>query len=254
MMGNLAGLSVLVTRPQAQSENLAAYIIEQGGNPLIFPTLGIQAVAPTGGWQLAMATLASTDVVVFVSANAVREVMPHWPAHLPPTLKIAAIGRATAAALSEQGVQADAMPMSDYRSEGLLALSAFANLHGKKVIIFAGAGGRDYLESVLTERGAYVQKITVYRRYQPATDPDILLLFLERADPKIIISTSVESLENLLAMAKPVGDIKNMHLLVISERMKAFALQAGFTQVIVANQASCESLLADLKNWYAGWK
>ncbi len=249
-IGGLAGLNVLVTRPQAQSENLAAYIVEQGGNPLIFPTLGIESVVPAAGWETVMTALQTTDIVVFISANAVREVMPHWQ-NIRQGLSVAAIGRATAAELAEHNVIADAIPMSDYRSEGLLALPAFANLKGKKVTIFAGVGGREYLETVLTERGAHTEKIAVYQRYQPQTDPDILLLFLERTGPKIIIATSVESLENLIVMAKPVGEINDINLLVISERMRDFAIKAEFTHVVVAHQASSDSLVADLKSWYS---
>ncbi|MDQ2994829.1 MAG: uroporphyrinogen-III synthase, partial [Pseudomonadota bacterium] len=242
-------LSVLVTRPQAQAENLAAYIVEYGGNPLIFSTLGIESVEPPEGWDAILADLQQSDIVVFISGNAVREVMPYWQT-LRASTRVAAIGKATAALLDANGVTADWLPMGDFRSEGLLALPAFADLAGKKVTLFAGEGGRDYLETQLIERGAIVKKIAVYRRFRPDTDPDILQLFLERDDRKIIIVTSATSLENLIEMAKPVGEIKMLTLLVISERLRKIALTLGFTDVVVAHEASSEALITDLKNWY----
>jgi hypothetical protein len=54
-----------------------------------------------------------------------------------------------------------------------------------------------------------------------------------------------------MAMAKPIGEIKDINLLVISERMRDFAIKAGFAHVVVAQQASSDCLVADLKKWYS---
>jgi uroporphyrinogen-III synthase len=152
----LKGLSVLITRPQEQSEASATVIVEQGGNPIIFPTLEIVPVEPLGGWALLMERLKTADIAVFTSANAVRQLFSQGGG-ITGRCQVAAIGTATQMALAEFGVSCDWLPMTDYRSEGLLELPVFQAVAQKKILLFAGEGGREYLQDILTGRGAIVE-------------------------------------------------------------------------------------------------
>lgn len=248
VLGQLNGLSVLITRPRDQAESVAAYIVEKGGSPLIFPTLDIVPIEPDGGWDRVCAALQQADIAVFTSANAVRQVMSQSLA-LEGHCQFAAIGVATQTALADYGVVCDWLPMRDYRSEGLLELPVFQAVQGSKILLFAGEGGREYLEDVLTERGALVEKIAVYRRVCPQNDTAPLEQFFARNDPKIIVSTSVESLTNLLMLSKGLGDLREFPLLVISERMATIAKELGFKTLLLAENASNEALVHTLVGW-----
>ncbi len=248
LLGELNGLSVLITRPRDQAESVAAYIVEKGGSPLIFPTLEILPMEPTMGWPAFVESLNNADIAVFTSANAVRQVISQFP-DLHSTCQIAAIGVATQMALSEYGVVCNWLPMRDYRSEGLLELPVFQAIKNKKIIILAGEGGRDYLQDVLTERGANVQKIATYRRVCPQQGTAPLEQFLARNNLKIMVSTSLEGLTNLLALSAGLGDLLELPLLVISDRMVAGAKEMGFKAVIRAENAGNEALVRALVGW-----
>lgn len=247
-IGQLNGLTVLITRPRDQSESLAAYIVEQGGSPLIFPTIDIVPVEPTGGWNSLLQKLTNADIAVFTSANAVRQIMAQ-KLPIETHCEFAAIGTATQAAMAEFGISCNWVPMKDYRSEGLLELPVFQNIKDKKIILFTGEGGREYLQDVLNERGAHVEKIAVYRRECPYSDKSILEQFFARKQPKIILSTSLESLTNLQSLSAGVGDLHELPLLVISPRMAQTAKEQGFKTLVIAENASNEAIVGALVAW-----
>ncbi len=155
----LRGATVLVTRPAHQSAGLIRAIEEAGGRTYPFPVIDIVARNPDD-------VLAERrgqhepDVVIFVSANAVRHGLD---AFQDSTAAIAAIGPATAAALAEAGRPADIVPLGGYASEHLLAEDALRDMTGRTVTIVRGQSGRELLAETLSHRGASVQYLSVYR-------------------------------------------------------------------------------------------
>ncbi|CAN0314672.1 unnamed protein product, partial [Phaeothamnion confervicola] len=112
----LAGRRVVVTRPVEQAESLAELLREQGAEPVIVPLIEVIDV-PAGMAQLAASDLRTFDWVVVTSPNVAERVERLHPAALgeiPP--RIAAVGTATAAALS----RCDLVPETQ-RAVGLLA-------------------------------------------------------------------------------------------------------------------------------------
>ncbi|MBX9587335.1 MAG: uroporphyrinogen-III synthase [Gammaproteobacteria bacterium] len=241
-------LTVLVTRPREQSEKLALKIAELGGRPVVFPTLEIHSVEPAGGWGHLKNRLENADIVVFTSANAVREVFSHQ-INIPNRCEVAAIGTSTQQALSEAGILCDWVPMRDYRSEGLLELPVFQSVKNKKIIVLAGEGGREFLQDILSERGAHVEKVAVYKRLCPIQDVTLLKEFYSQNGSKIIISTSVESLENLLSLSKGFGQHFEIPLMVVSKRIAEIAQAKGFHTVLVADNASDGAILEEIARY-----
>lgn len=238
----LNGLTVLVTRPRAQADSLAREILDAGGRAIIFPTLEIISIEPEGGWQNLQNKFKAIDIIVFTSANAVREIIS-YQVKIPEICEVAAIGTATQQALLDAGFTCDWIPMRDFRSEGLLELPVFQEIKNKKIIIMSGEGGRDYLQAVLEERGAHVEKVAVYKRACPVGDASVLKEFLTHVGSKIIISTSVESLNNLLQLSTQVGKPFGIPLIVVSERMGLAAKALGFKTVYCAESAGDDAIL-----------
>src|SRR6185312_7929856 len=89
----LTDLTVLVTRPAAQCAVLCEEIVRQGGSAIAFPAVEIEPLAIA-----AAVAPVEFDLVVFVSVNAVE----HGARQISKgsRTRIAAIGRATAAALA----------------------------------------------------------------------------------------------------------------------------------------------------------
>ena len=243
--------AVLITRPAHQAQGLSNAIRQAGGHPVLFPTLTI-----TDPPNMPDITgLPQADIAIFTSVNAVEKAVPYiqktwqkWPSQL----KIVAIGAATAEALSRYQLVVDTCPLQ-FNSEGLLALSELNQVQGKTVIIFKGLGGRELLSTTLKERGATVVEAIVYQRGLPIVDIMDYLPNWQADGIDVIISTSQESLQNLVTLVGVQAKdwLLNLPLIVISERMAIFAKYTlGFKQPpMVADNASDAALLAAFIHW-----
>jgi uroporphyrinogen-III synthase len=257
----LNGRGVLVTRPAAQAEHLCQLIREAGGEPIAFPTLEIRAARQP---EQARQRLAEPwDLLLFVSRNAVEYAMPLFPprwrmrddadcgsaersAPAPSNSRplIGAVGRATAAALSAQGLAVDLVPEQGFDSESLLALPALTEVAGQRVLIVRGEGGRPLQGETLHQRGAEVAFAEVYRRSLPEVDVSAeLAAWRERLG--FVTVTSDEVLHNLLQMIGSADQawLLSMPLVVISDRGGATAMQLGFRRVAVAEETSDEGVI-----------
>jgi len=244
-------LTILITRPQADAEALAVIVKKIGINPIVMPTLSIEPLLHDQIAEDIQRYLGSAKLVIFLSPNAVHYALPYLPKHKHWRSKIAAIGPGTANALKVANFSPDYLPETSFNSEGLLELSALQDVKNKNILIFAGVGGRELLINSLESRGANVQKIDVYRRVCPHLDKTAFQRFCEADAPKLILSTSVESLHNLIKMTgeKAFPILQQTPLLVISERMQLVAAQLGFVEINIiegADNVSIYNYFADL--------
>jgi uroporphyrinogen-III synthase len=194
----LAGCRVLVTRPPAQADGLCEAIESAGGTAIRFPVLSIVG-RERGEIDADYGDLAP-DVVVFVSANAVTYGLPVLH---EVGAKFAAVGPATAAALSEAGRPPDIVPASGYDSESLLAEPAMTDVKGKRILIVRGQNGRERLAETLRDRGATVSYLAVYRRERFRHDDESVAAIVRQllaGDIDVISVLSVETLEHLVEL------------------------------------------------------
>lgn len=195
----LSGLGVLVTRPAGQAAGLLARLRELGADPFLFPTLEILPPADPDTLARRLADLAAYDLAVFVSPSAVQfglAAITAWPARL----RAAAVGQGTAAALRAAGVQPVLAPHEGADSEHLLALPELAEMAGRRVLIFRGAGGREVLADTLAARGATVDYAECYRRGLPAADPASLLDRWRLGGIQAVTVLSSQGLDNLFTL------------------------------------------------------
>lgn len=249
---SLQGLKILVTRPAHQAKNLCDEINALGGLPLLFPTLEIVPIEDNSALIDAIAQLKKCDVVIFISANAVQQVMPYWPASPLTRLSIAAMGQATARTLAQFKLHTNILPLDTCDSEGLLRHPKLLRSKDKKVTIFSGAGGRTLLANTLRRRGAVVTQVAVYRRVLPSHSTRARLQKEFGGGADIVISTSNESLQNLLDLTAVTARhwLQDLPLVVISARMASFAAELGFSKPLVAAGPSDAAILDALKAWY----
>jgi uroporphyrinogen-III synthase len=159
---------ILITRSQPGATTLADALTRAGFAPVLFPVLEICPLDP-GQSRRVIAELDRFALAIFVSGHAVtfgmRLIDEAWRER-PRGVAWIAVGRATAAALARYGIVAD-VP-EDESSEGILAMPQTQALAGRRVLIFAGQGGRVELAAALTRRGARVELLELYQR-QPVT-------------------------------------------------------------------------------------
>ena len=72
----LAGRTIVVTRPRAQADALAALIAGQGGRAVVFPVLEIGPADDPAPLDRAIASLDSYALAIFISPNAVEFSVP----------------------------------------------------------------------------------------------------------------------------------------------------------------------------------
>ena len=191
----LDGVGVLVTRPRTQSSELVSAIENAGGSAFCFPVLDIVAIDENIVSKRA-ADLAEPDIAVFVSRNAVE-----YGLRFTGRGKIAAIGPATAAAISSAGHLVDIQPAAGFDSEHLLAEPLLQDVANKRVRIIRGTAGRELLAEELAARGAIVEYLSVYERRLPDVSAQTLADLetrWRRGDIAVITVMSVQSFQNLM--------------------------------------------------------
>jgi uroporphyrinogen-III synthase len=244
----LEGLTVVVTRPARQAGPFVAMLRNAGADAILLPAIEIEPIELDAASRPALVP-DNFDWTVYTSANAVAWSLPQLPR--PARTRVAAIGRATARALDEQGIRVDAVPQGASDSEGLLALGAFADLRGQRILIVKGAGGRTLLRDELARRGAELVLCEVYRRRPAATDPAALeALRSAGGHARLIVAvTSGEVLGALLEAAPDdrLPTLRDATLLVPGERVAASARSLGWRgPLVVAPSAEDGVMLAAL--------
>jgi uroporphyrinogen-III synthase len=180
--------TIIVTRPAGQARQLIevlSHAIEASGVgkrslPEIL-SLPLLTIVPKSDDHLAdhIATaLADADLAIFVSPNAIESVMRllerDWQDFSKKVIPIGVMGGSSHLALKNHGIGLEEHPTpiiipkdnENWDSEGLwkeLQALQWGWLN-KKVIIFKGEGGRDWLADTLIKAGAHVEAISTYRR------------------------------------------------------------------------------------------
>lgn len=166
----MAGLSVLVTRPRAQSRPLLKRLTALGARPVPAPLV---KTVPPASWDTldaCLRRLGSYDAVVFTSANAAqaffaraRAVLNRRPA---PPAAVYAVGAATARALSDAGWAGALLPDA---FDGSSLARRMGRVRGRRVLIPRSSIGREELPRHLRRAGAVLDLPVAYRTVADAS-------------------------------------------------------------------------------------
>ncbi|MDR2239881.1 MAG: uroporphyrinogen-III synthase [Zoogloeaceae bacterium] len=252
----LQGRRIVVTRPAQQADKLAREIEARGGVAVRFPVLAIFDADDPQPLQAAARDIEHYDIAVFVSPNAAEKALGAITARRawPERVVAAGMGETSARAIARFGVARIVTPENGGSdSEALLERPEFqpGQLRGRRVAIFRGDGGREFLGETLTARGAEVTRIPCYRRGQPALDAAPLRARLAAGEIDAVTVTSSEGLRNLAAMigAETEAALKATPLFVAHRRIAEQARQAGFAAVVVTAPGDA-GLLAGLETYF----
>ncbi len=247
----LAGVRVLVTRPEHQARPLMTMIREAGGQPLLLPALEIAPPSDPEAIRVLGQALERYDMAIFVSPNAVGGALKYLRRKLPPRLTLVAVGPGTARALVDAGHESVLVPDNEFNSEALLQMPQLRNVHGKRLVIFRGDSGRGLLREVLEARGAQVEYAEVYRREMPTSPtPEVRAILIQRRVDAVLV-TSALALEHLVALCEDDmrPGLMRAQLVVSSERMIKMAESMGFRAPLVASEPGDQALLDALVSW-----
>jgi len=190
----MSNKTIVITRPSGQgrqlSEALQTCLLKSGITKELSPkviSLPLLTIVPKIEDALSnqmIQALQSAALAIFVSPNAIectlRLIEKPWQDVSNQVIPIGVMGGSSMAALKNHGVGAESAPTpiilpqdnAHWDSEGLwLELQKLQwNWSDKKVLIFKGEGGRDWLAETLKNAGAQVEAISVYQRIPLALD------------------------------------------------------------------------------------
>jgi uroporphyrinogen III methyltransferase/synthase len=171
-MKALEGKRVLVTRSRDQADELCQALAVEGAEPVRFPVIAVRPGPDLAPLDRAIEGLEEYDWLGLTSANAVRvfwdRLLRHRP-RLPVTLKVAAVGPATARALEALGVRVDFIP-AEYRGERLA--DGMGEVRSRRILLPRASGARESLPDALAAAGAVVDDIPVYSTVQATPGPE----------------------------------------------------------------------------------
>lgn len=227
----------------------ASRIAALGGKPLIWSAIVIEPPDDLARLADAHAKLDDYDIAIFVSANAVEfgaRPRRRWPA----ALRTFAPGPGTAEALAAAGIGDTRIPAKSWDSEGLLELPDLADVDGKRVVIFRGEGGREFLGNTLRTRGAIVDHVPCYRRVAPSGGAEGLVEALRDGRAHALTLTSAEGVDNLIAALSAEGRemIARLPSFAAHPRIVERARERGLQAVETAGGDG--GLLAGLLDWF----
>jgi uroporphyrinogen-III synthase/uroporphyrinogen III methyltransferase/synthase len=203
----LSGRRVLVTRATHQAGKLSEGLRAVGAEPVEVPILEIRPPASFDALDRALRQLERYDWLILTSANTVRAIADR-AADLklrlepPASLKIAAIGDATAAAARKAELAVTLVPESyvaESLTKGLTSL-----VSGRRVLLVRAAIARDVIPAVLRKAGAGVDVVDAYSNVMPEGAPEQLRSVLA-AGIDAVTFTSSSSATHLADAARAAG-------------------------------------------------
>lgn len=245
-MQALAGLRVLVTRPAHQAASLLIRLEDAGAQVQALPLLEIAPAGDAKAAGSALRSFADADYWIFTSANAVNGAAQihagDWP------VQLLALGQGTVRALAARGHHAIAPEGGG--SEDLLLWPALTEVQNRRVLIVTGDNPRSLLAETLRARGAVVGLAHCYRRQRIAHPEAVFASAIEHAD--VLLLSSGEGLAALLhgVPATHQAQLRQLPLLLPSERVAAEARQAGFVgDLLLPTAVSDAATVARLEQW-----
>lgn len=246
----LRGKRVLVTRARAQASTLVTRLQELGALPVVFPVIHI--VPPADNYaalDTALQQLATFDWAIFTSVNGVEHVWQRLTALALPTqtlhtMHLAAIGPATAEALTVRGLPPDVVP-TQYVAEALL--EAIPQPAGQRFLLARADLARDTLRVGLQAAGAEVVEVPAYSTVLEALSAETLAELEAGID--IITFTASSTVRNFVTqvgLSQAQRLVAQARVAAIGPITAATAQELGLRVDVVATEYTIDGLVQAL--------
>ena len=204
----LFGKTIAVTRSREQASAVVQQLGDLGAKVVEFPT--IQTIPRDNDEVRAAAdSLASYDWVVFTSANGVTSFFDALKAQGRDarafgSARVCAIGPATAEALMQRGIVADALPERFVAESVAQTLIERGVGEGSSVLLLRAAVARDTLIDMLRAKGARVDVVAVYDTVMPQADEQAgqVLQLLRDGALDAVTFTSSSTVRNFCSLVR----------------------------------------------------
>lgn len=216
----LTGKTILITRAAKQSSNFTQLLQQQGATVLEMPALEIR---PPSSWQNldeAINNLSTFHWLILTSGNGVEYFFNRLNTLGKDTralagIKIAVVGKKTAAVLKKQGLKPDFIP-PNFVADSLVENFPEPLSHQKVLFPRVETGGRPILVQELTAQGAQVVEVAAYESGCPEKISPVALQALQQQKIDIVTFASAKTVKNfsqLLEEALCATDLQPANLL-----------------------------------------
>ena len=200
----LFGRRVLVTRSRSQAGALSALLAARGAEAVELPTIAVEPLTDASALDAALSGLGAFDWVVFTSTNGVDAVFGRLAASGKDArafgaARVAAVGAATADALSVRGIAADLVPTA-YTSHSAADSFASLDIRGARVLLPRADIAPPALPDRLREMGAVVTEAIAYRTVAPSGAADAAREALASGTIDVVTFTSSSTVRNLVSL------------------------------------------------------
>lgn len=196
----LFGKGIVITRPQEQAEEFAQLLRKQGARVIYFPTIKIVPVAAGQELDRAIGNIEAYQWLIFTSANGARLFFQRF-SELDRDIRdlkgirICTIGPATAAVVEERGIKVELVPES-FVAEGVVRAFQNQEISGQRILLPRAEVARDVIPEGLTELGAQVEVVNVYRTVSSGAESSGLKELISRGDVDVMTFTSPSIVKN----------------------------------------------------------
>lgn len=245
--GTLCGKRILVTRARAQAQELVTRLQELGAIPIVFSVIHIgPPVDNYAALDAALRQLATFDWVVFTSVNGVVHVWERLAAlgleaEAFATVRLAAVGRATAVALTARGHQVAVMP-ERYVAEALLEV--MPHPAGQRFLLPLADLARDTLRVGLQAVGAEVVEVQAYSTVLAQPSPEALAALETGVDVLTFTSSStVRNFVEQVGQSRAQALAAQARVVTIGPITAATAREFGLRVDVVATEHTIAGLV-----------
>ncbi|HVW68580.1 MAG TPA: uroporphyrinogen-III synthase [Steroidobacteraceae bacterium] len=158
---------VVVTRSEPDDGPLCSELRALGLHVLLWPAVTVE-MAEKAPLEAALQRAGTFDWIVFASRHAVAAVTEIL-AVAPPSVRIAAVGQATAHVLRQRGWRVDLVPSESNAAALVEAFVAVNTLVGARVLYPASSRALPTIAAALTQLGAEVVQVEAYRTESSST-------------------------------------------------------------------------------------
>jgi uroporphyrinogen-III synthase len=242
-MRRLAGRIVATTRDGRPDDTLVLALRAEGADVRVWPTLRIEEPEDAAPLEAAVAAVGRFDWITFTSARAVEAMSARAgaPGARP---RVAAVGHATAEALTQRGWRVDLVGPGGGAAGLVDALAAAGVGRGARILFPAGSLARDVLQEGLGSLGAEVVRVVAYRTVP--TPPDAALVRGDVATGAYLVTfaspSAVQALDQALG-GHHAAVLAPCTVVAIGPTTAEAVRAAGRTRVRVAGASSVEALL-----------
>ncbi|WP_072659837.1 uroporphyrinogen-III synthase [Mariprofundus micogutta] len=250
---SLQGKQILLTRTVHQNDELVELLRSYGAEPELFPCL--EMVPMVDATLSGLSMLNECSDVVFSSSNSIHilaQLLNDQNQTLVSMLqdkRVAVVGNKTAGALRQYGVTVDLVPDKSSQ-DGLIATYLKHGLPRSGLMFFRADEGREALARALTSRGVKVIMVPVYRMTFPKADSSDVRGKIAASDIDAVLLGSAKAARNYM---RRIGDVELANkpvVAVISHKLAKVAENEGLSVQVVAKDASFDSMLDSLADYY----